>query len=184
MTLILAGFEPFEGRRRNRSWELARRVRPRAGLEVVQLPVDFARLGGEIARLVARAPRGLLLLGEASRRLVCVEQVALNLRDADRADNQGARPRGEPIVADGPLALRVPWDARAVAQRLNQAGARAVVSFHAGTFACNAALYQALDAAGDRLPVAFVHVPRRGWPWGVRMSALLTAVEVCLEMLG
>ena len=183
MAIILAAFEPFDGRRRNRSWELARRVRPRAGLEVVQLPVDFARLRQEVPRLAARASGGLLLLGESRRRQLCVEQVALNVMDSDRVDNAGTRPRGEAIVAGAPLALRVTWDAGAVAQKLSAAGARAVASFHAGTFACNAALYLALHALADRAPVAFVHVPNRAWPWGVRRGVLLRAVDVCLKML-
>jgi len=184
MAIILAAFEPFDGRRRNRSWELARRVRPRPGLEVVQLPVDFARLRREIPPLAARASGGLLLLGESSRRLVCVEQVALNLADSShRGDNAGSRPRAETIVAGAPLALQVAWDAQAVAERLNRVGSKAVASFHAGTFACNAALYLALHARGQGAPVAFVHVPRRGWPAGPPLSALVRAVEACLEML-
>jgi pyroglutamyl-peptidase len=188
MAIILAAFEPFDGRRRNRSWELARRVRPRPGLEVVQLPVDFARLRQEIPALAARASGGLLLLGESSRPQLCVEQVALNLVDSShRADNAGARPRAETVVAGAPLALRVAWDARAVAERVNQIGAGrgplVVASFHAGTFACNAALYLALHARGAGAPVAFIHVPRRGWPSGPRLGALVHTVEACLDML-
>ena len=185
MAIILAAFEPFDGRRRNRSLDVAREL-ARPDLEVVQLPVDFARLRQEVPALAARASGGLLLLGESSRRWVGVEQVALNLADSsDRGDNAGAQPRGETIVAGAPLALRVAWDAWAVAERVNQMGkgAVAVASFHAGTFACNAALYLALHARGDGAPVAFVHVPRRGWPRGPRLGALVRAVEVCLDLL-
>jgi pyroglutamyl-peptidase len=109
--------------------------------------------------------------------------VALNIADSDRADNAGVKPRMESLVPDGPLALRATWDARAVAQRLNEHRVPAVASFHAGTYACNAALYLALHGSSARAPVGFLHVPLRRWPLGMRMGRLLRAVDICREML-
>jgi pyroglutamyl-peptidase len=144
---LVAAFEPFEGRRRNRAWEAVRRLPPAPGLIVAQLPVVFSRLPAAIDELLARRPRALLLVGEARRPEVSVEQVALNLADGpDRPDNEGVKVTARPLVteASAPLARKASWDAHAVAQALRQEAIAAQASFHAGTFACNASLYLAL----------------------------------------
>lgn len=181
---VVTGFEPFAGRSRNRSWEVVRRIPARPGLQTLQLPVDFARLKEAVPQLMDRKPCGLLLVGESSSEQVCVEQVALNILDSDGPDNAGARLRSAAIVSGGALALRTPWDAQAVARKLNESGISASASFHAGTFACNAALYLALHSLGDHVAVGFLHIPHRRWPFGLRMGLLLRAVEVGLEALG
>ncbi len=165
--MIIAAFEPFGGRRRNRSWEVLERVPPHAGIERVRLPVDFARLPEEIEGLLSQRPTALLLLGECSDRIVRVEQIALNLADSDLPDNAGAEPRMEPLVVGAPLALQATWSARAVVDRIAAGGVPAAPSFHAGTFACNAAFFLALAGAGERqgeedapIPVGMLHIPR------------------------
>src|SRR5262249_27355934 len=137
--LVVAGFEPFNGRRRNRSWEVVRQLGVRKGVQTLQLPVDFARLKAVVPQLMSGRPRGLLLLGESPAERVCVEQIALNVLDSDGADNSGAKPQMETIVAGGPLALLVSWNARAVEHKLNQSGIPSVASFPAGPYACHAA---------------------------------------------
>src|SRR4029453_11393611 len=98
--------------------EVVRRVPPQLGGQTLQLPVDFARLKLLGARLMSQRPRVLLLLGEARCQQVQVEQLALNIMDSEREDNAGLAPLCDPIVAGGPLALAVPWDANAVAHEL------------------------------------------------------------------
>lgn len=142
---ILAGFEPFDGRQRNRSWELVRRFRDRPETDVFRLPVDFGQLGAMIAGILSRKPRAILMVGESPVNELRVEQLALNVADTDSPDNAGRMPQAEHIVAGGPMALLASWDARGLAGRLHQEGIPATVSFHAGTFACNAALYLALQ---------------------------------------
>jgi pyroglutamyl-peptidase len=181
--VLVAGFEPFGGRRLNRSWEVVRRVPPRPRLETLQLPVEYARLKEEIPRLAERQPGCLLLVGESPAGTLAVEQVALNVVDRDRPDNSESTPEGEALVAGAPLALRARWDARAVAGQLRGEGISAAASFHAGTFACNAALFLALHTFGQHASVGFLHVPYRRWPLGIRMPALLRAIEICLQAL-
>jgi pyroglutamyl-peptidase len=181
--LIVAAFEPFGGRARNRSWEVVRRLEPRRDLEIVQLPVDFARLRTLVPDLIRRRPRALLMVGEAPASRVAVEQVALNVIDSERPDNRGARHQATAIVKSAPLALEAPWDAHVLARRLNERGVAASVSFHAGTYACNTALYLALHAAAGRLPVGFLHVPYRRGPGGVPMARLVRAVEMAVDAI-
>ena len=180
--IVVTGFEPFDGRSKNRSWEVVRRLSARPGLETLQLPVDFAALKRAVPGLARGKPRALLLVGESSAGTVCVEQVALNIVDTDRPDNAGATPRAGAIVADGPLALRSSWDARALAQALVGRGIPTVPSFHAGTYACNAALYLALHSLPRRTRIGFMHFPHRPRP-GLGLGVLVRAVELGMQAL-
>ena len=186
---MVAAFEPFGGRRRNRSWEVVRRLPPRPGLVCAKLPVDFARLPAEISALLARRPAALLLVGEARRPVVSVEQLALNIADSDRSDNAGAVLHDRPLATGSaaPLAVRASWDARAVADLLCRANIPAEASFHAGTYACNASLYLALQQARSATPgtaVGFLHVPQARWPRGPRLQTLMAAVQIAAQALG
>lgn len=200
--IVLAGFEPFEGRQRNRSWDLVRRFRGESDTDVFRLPVDFAQLPEVVAGILSRSPRAFLLVGEAPTSEVRVEQVALNVADTDRPDNAGRMPQSEEVVPGGPMALAASWDARKLAGRLHQEGIPASVSFHAGTFACNAALYLALSgAAGDGRrdetseesgiaqgtppgpAIGFFHIPNSRGPSGLGGANLSRAVELGIEEL-
>src|SRR5262249_54902080 len=67
--------------------------------------------------------------------------------------------------------------------KLNQSGIPAVASFHAGTYACNAALYLALHASSSQSSVGFLHIPHRPWPFGMRTGILHRAINLCLDVL-
>jgi len=157
--VIVTGFEPFEGRAHNRSWQAVERMAAQLAIERVCLPVDYARLAELVPALAARARDALLLVGETSRPTICIERIANNACDPARRDNAGAL--GTPF--DGPPELRATWDAdRALAAARTVAAAE--LSDHAGAYCCNAALYHALRAAPPGLRVGFVHVPRTGEP--------------------
>jgi pyroglutamyl-peptidase len=174
--LIVTGFEPFEGRRRNRSWQAVERMTLTA--ERVCLPVEYARLAEMVPALAARADTALLLVGEASRRAISIERVAKSACDPARADNAGAY--GAALA--GPAELHATWDAdRALAAA--RAFAPAELSDDAGGFCCNAALYHALRAAPPGLRVGFVHVPRARWPFGPRLASLARALSAIAEAL-
>ena len=198
--IVIAGFEPFDGRTQNRSWELVRKLRGEQGRDVFRLPVDFGQLKEIVAGILSRSPRAILMVGESPTTQVRVEQIALNVADSDSPDNAGGMPQAEAIVSGGPLALMTSWDARGVAGRLHQEGIPATVSFHAGTFACNAALYHAIYAASvdraeegegtvgvqpaearpDRLgpAIGFIHIPNSRGPSGLGTANLSQAVEL------
>lgn len=181
---IIAAFEPFAGRRRNRSLEVLQGLPAAAARQTRVLPVDFVRLRPAIDELIALRPRSLLLLGEASRMTLSVEQMALNVLDAEKPDNAGRLAHGVTLVRGGALALRADWEAHAVAERLREARVASEASFHAGTYACNAAYYLALHAlGGSGSRVGFLHVPRRGWPMGPRLGSLVKAALIAEEAL-
>jgi pyroglutamyl-peptidase len=169
--VIVAAFEPFDGRKRNRARDAARLL---AGeelggqpVELAELPVVYALIADAIQRLLARGPSLLLLVGETNTRRMRVERMAVNVAHTRRRDNAGAHPVDEELVHGGEVARRVAFDPRPAANAAIAAGCPCEVSSHAGTFLCNAALYHALGQAAalpKRPRVAFVHVPAR-FPW-------------------
>jgi pyroglutamyl-peptidase len=177
--MIVCGFEPFGGRTTNRSWEVVEALAahaPGLSFERVQLPVDFAALRRIVPQLVERAGRALIMLGEAGGSdAVQVERVGLNVVHARIPDNLGAQPAFEDVVGDAPLARLARWDAATCARTIAAAGVPVRVSHHAGTYACNAALYLALDAAdtGSAAPatIGFLHVPVDSPPETPRIAA-------------
>jgi pyroglutamyl-peptidase len=166
--LTVSAFEPFGGRKLNRSWELASRLltSPPEGLTLdrVQLPVSFASLPAAVDALVGWAvktgARGLVMLGESSHATgLEIERVALNLIDANLDDNAGERPRDRAVREGAVAAIFSTAPVRALLEAARAAGAPAELSLSAGAFACNAAYFMALASAPKELPVVFVHVP-------------------------
>jgi pyroglutamyl-peptidase len=181
--ILLTGFEPFGGRTINRSWEIVQRVQ--ADTERVQLPVDFEKLARIVPEWMARRPDAVLLVGEAPQDCVTVETIALNVIHDRRSDNAGRQIEFAPVRENRPLALPATWNAIAVADAIDRAGAPVEISHHAGTYACNAALYHALDAASElglRAPIGFLHVPANRW-LGCSTNLLARAIEAALRAL-
>lgn len=167
MTVLLTGFEPFEDQPVNASWLAVQAVAagwdapPR--LEVVQLPVSFARAPTALlAALEAFRPDVVVCVGEAGDRTALeVERVAVNVADARIPDNDGAQPLDDAVVVGGPVAYLTGLPVRACVDAVTRAGVPAGVSNSAGTFVCNAVFYtlaRALEGRGAAH--GFVHVPR------------------------
>lgn len=167
MTVLLTGFEPFEGQSVNASWLAVQAVAagwaapPR--LEVVQLPVSFVRAPAALlAALEAFRPDTVVCVGEAGDRTALeVERVAVNVADARIPDNDGAQPIDEAVVVEGPVAYLTGLPVRTCVDAATRAGVPAGISNSAGTFVCNAVFYtlaRALDGTGAAH--GFVHVPR------------------------
>jgi pyroglutamyl-peptidase len=179
--IVVAAFEPFGGRRVNRSLEVARAAASRLGLRVHVLPVRFDRLARAVEALLRPPPDVLLLMGEHGRaRAFHVERVAANAIEPRIADNAGKKPHG-PVRRGGPAARVATLPARsALATLARHAPSR--LSDDAGRFACNASLYLALDLAAVRrlrTRIGFVHVPVRQ----VRFAGAVDAVEALLRRL-
>jgi len=180
---VVAAFEPFAGRSQNRSWEVVSRLPPNPDLIRVRLPVEFRALPNHIERIREVGPHAVLLVGEISARHVLVEAIALNILDSRRPDNAGETAEDRPLVPGAPLALRTRWDPAGAAAAIQAAGIRATTSFHAGTHACNAALYLTLHGLPPSTKVGFLHIPRRRWPRGPRTTSLIRAVSIALGYL-
>ena len=167
MRALVTGFDPFGGENVNASLEAVRRLPARIGaLEVItaELPTSYARALAVLeAAIMGARPEIVLCVGQASERAaLCVERVAVNLRDARIADNDGAQPVDLPVVAGGPAAYLATLPVRAAVAALRAAELPAEVSMSAGTFVCNHVFYGLMHLAatgGHAFRGGFLHVP-------------------------
>lgn len=167
-TILLLGFSPFDGECVNPSECLVSRLDGEtiAGRRVVGtiLPVCFATTSERIGELLDRhAPQLVLGVGQAGgRAALSLERVALNLIDARIADDDGAQPVDEPVIADAPAAYFSDLPLKAIHARLRELGIPSALSLSAGSYVCNQAFFVLAYRLATRHPGVrggFVHVP-------------------------
>ncbi|MEU9833455.1 pyroglutamyl-peptidase I [Streptosporangium sp. NPDC048047] len=161
MTVLLTGFEPFDGDTVNPSWEAVRLV---PGVRAVQVPCVFGAAVDRLREAVAEHdPRVVVCVGQAGGRAdVTVERVAVNLDDARIPDNAGRQPIDEPVVRGGPAAYFATLPVKACVAAARAVGVPASVSQSAGTFVCNHLFYGLMHLIATERPDirgGFVHVP-------------------------
>jgi pyroglutamyl-peptidase len=171
-TVLVTGFEPFDGADHNPSGDVARRLaelgHPDCRLVGDVLPVSFARAPSLLAAAIeAHHPDVVIMLGLAeNRHAITPERVAINLADARIPDNDGAQPDDAPLEPHGPAARFALLPVKHIALAIANAGIAAEVSLSAGSYVCNAVMYTALGIAeramgpsGAPLQAGFIHVP-------------------------
>lgn len=193
-TILVTGFEPFEGATTNPSWEVARAVDGMsvgdAQVQACQLPCVFGHaltvLDGVLSRLVAdqRPPVLVVALGLAgSRTEITPERVAINVDDARIPDNAGHSPIDQPVVARGPVAYFSGLPIKAMVHALRAENLPASVSNSAGTFVCNHVFYGLMHRVATQPALAgtragFVHVP----PWhALPLTHQIKALGIVLQ---
>lgn len=165
--MLITGFQSYGGRAGNPAEDVVKALDGEqiAGRRVTgrTLPVRYAELGPQIARLIAEtAPRAVICLGLwPGEPMLRLERIAVNIADFEIADNASALIRGA-VVADGPAAYETTLPIHAIQDRLLDAGIPARLSGSAGSFLCNALMYHALRTCAGRNPVpacGFIHLP-------------------------
>lgn len=191
-TILLTGFEPFDGCAANPSGLIARALDGTriAGHVVagVQLPTVFGGAARQLdAAIDTHRPALVLALGLAGGRpAVAIERIAINLDDARIPDNDGCQPVDHPVVAGGPAAYFSTLPVKAMWAALVDAGIAAEVSQTAGTFVCNHVFYALMHRlARDGVPArgGFIHVPwmaGQGEP-SLPLATLVHAVHLALS---
>ncbi len=166
--LLLTAFEPFGGETLNPSLAVAQDMAgtPMTGVQVdiLVLPVErFNAIDVALQRLLIDMPDIVLMLGEAGRRFrITPERVAINVDDFRIPDNGGDQPRGEPIVADGPVGYFSTLPITEITEQLVRANIPAAISNSAGTYLCNRLFYRVMhEIAVAQLPMSagFMHLP-------------------------
>jgi pyroglutamyl-peptidase len=162
-SVLITAFEPYGRWTTNASWlalvELTRELPNRPNLVTRRYPVDFAAARQRLAADLASGFDYVIHLGQSpGETAIRLEAIGLNI---------GSQP-GEPSAADfllepdGPAAYRsglplADWQAK-----LCRAGIPARLSYHAGTYLCNAVLYWThylSERMGRRTQAALIHVP-------------------------
>lgn len=167
MKLLITGFAPFGGEAENPSWEAVRALPDAVGeavLRKLELPVTFAGCAAALEKACREhRPDAVLCVGQAGgRACVTVERVAVNLAEASIPDSDGAQPVDQPLVPGGPAAYFATLPVKALVRRVRAAGVPCQLSYTAGTYVCNCAMYRALHLAAEAYPgmqAGFIHVP-------------------------
>lgn len=160
---LITAFSPYDRFAENASWlalvELTRELPSIWQVTTRRYPVDFQQLKERLAQDLQQRPDYVLMLGQAPG-TAAIQLEAIGLNVEGRPELRGAvYPR---LVEDGPLAYQSALPLEQWAAGLRQLGIPAAVSYHAGVYLCNAALYLAhyyADKLGLETKAAFVHLP-------------------------
>jgi pyroglutamyl-peptidase len=165
-TVLLTGFEPFNGAAINPAWEAVRLLDGWSGdgfrVEVRELPCVFGRAAKALCAFVDEVrPDIAIAVGQAGGRPeISVERIAINVDDARILDNAGQQPVDVPIVEDGPAAYFTNLPIKAMVAAMREQGLKAGVSQTAGTFVCNHVFYALMHhVRGQSVKAGFIHVP-------------------------
>lgn len=148
--------------------ELILRALEARGCDVVTLephyvPVDGAGLAERVGAVLDGRPDALIGIGlAAGSAAIRMETTAINMRDYRVPDVNGAQPRGEVILPDGPVGYASDLPNDAIVDALRAADIPAVLSHSAGTHCCNQMLYLArhiVEERGLATRCGFMHVP-------------------------
>jgi pyroglutamyl-peptidase len=125
-TVLLTGFEPFDGATINPAWEAVRALEGWRGdgfaVEVRQLPCVLGAANQVLRQALDEVRPGLVIaVGQAGGRAqLSVERVAINVDDASIPDNAGLQPVDAPIAADGPAAYFSTLPIKAIARAMRE----------------------------------------------------------------
>jgi pyroglutamyl-peptidase len=167
-TVLLTGFEPFDGAMENPSrraaFALAADPPPGLRLTTLVLPVTYQGAGTALRNALRDSrPDVVIATGLAGGRAeISVERVAINVDDARIPDNAGERRIDTPVVEGGPAAYFATLPIKAIAAAIRAAGVPAQVSQSPGTFLCNHVFYLACHFAAVEAPwlrAGFLHLP-------------------------
>lgn len=161
--MLLTAFEPYESWPENSSWltmvELTRDLPARPHVTTRRYPVDYKRLHEHLTQDLAQGFDFVVHLGQSpGSSSIHLETMALNVA----TDASDAATAGRYLVPDGPLAYRTAMPVEDYCQALRQAGFPARLSFHAGTYLCNAAFYLShhiIEKDELSTQALFVHLP-------------------------
>jgi pyroglutamyl-peptidase len=165
-TVLLTGFEPFNGATINPAWEAVRALKGWVDgdflVEVLQLPCVFGQANRVLCGAVDEIkPAVVIAVGQAGGRAdLTVERIAINVDDAPIADNDRQQPVDAPIAPDGPAAYFATLPVKAIVGAMRERGLKASVSQTAGTFVCNHVFYGLMHHLREReVTGGFIHVP-------------------------
>jgi pyroglutamyl-peptidase len=161
--VLLTAFEPYDRWKSNSSWlalvQLTQQLPLVPAVTTRLYPVDFAAVRERLAVDLAANYDYALHLGQApGSGRIALEAVGLNVGGSSSQSPDQFRP----LVESGPAAYRSPLPLADWAVKLRRAGIPAELSFHAGTYLCNAVLYLSCyltEQRGYKTQAAFLHLP-------------------------
>ena len=187
-TLLITGFDPFDGGTVNPSWEAVKSLPEIIGnymLCKLNIPVVYSKAAEMVLQEAKKVHADAIIsVGLAGgRSAVTPERIAVNIRDGRIADNAGRLCSGEKIDENGPAAYFSTLPVEKMRDAILARDLPAAVSNSAGAYVCNDVLYTLLHKAG--VPACFVHVPylpEQGTP-SLPLEQIVAALAAAIEVL-
>jgi pyroglutamyl-peptidase len=180
--ILVTGFEAFDGAATNPTQALAERISSLRLPDVVGcvLPTSYRRSEEAISAALRHfKPSTVCMLGlHAGTATLRFEQVALNLNQARKPDNDGDQRNHQLIRETGPVGYFGGLPLEQMRRLSEDAGETLDISRDAGGFVCNHVFYTASELLTRELPnsrAGFVHVPPLDPARLERMSKVLEA---------
>ncbi|MBC8355533.1 MAG: pyroglutamyl-peptidase I [Planctomycetes bacterium] len=161
--IFITAFEPYDGWSENSSWlalvEFTKQLSSNENITTRLYPVDFDTVAHRLRNDLEADYDFALHLGQApGAALVKLEAIGLNV---------GGRSEQRPeefhrLVEDGPVAYQSALPLAAWSNILRSEGIPTAVSYHAGSYLCNATLYLShffAETMNLKTQTAFVHLP-------------------------
>ncbi|WP_315906026.1 pyroglutamyl-peptidase I [Priestia koreensis] len=165
-TILLTGFEPFDGEEINPSLEAVKQLHQTqvAGHTVISksLPTVFHQSISLLQTYIDELePSVVICVGQAGGRdRISIERVAINIDDARIPDNEGQQPIDQPIVDGGPVGYWSSLPIKAIVRDLTTKGIPGHISHTAGTYVCNHLFYGLMHYITDKdVKGGFIHIP-------------------------
>ena len=166
-TILVTGFEPFDGFKINPSEEVAKALDGKKinqhSLVGLVLPLDYKKALGILdAALKKNKPDYVLCCGQANRAVITIERIAINILSTKRPDNYDNTPETDIIDQQGPAAYFANIDPHSLVQVLKERNIPADVSYNAGAYGCNWLLYnvmQRIENGSLDARATFIHLP-------------------------
>lgn len=163
MKILITAFLPFDNQKSNISLEVLNQITPLNNLIKVVLPVLYFESFQLLKEVIIREKPGIIiLLGEArSYQSVGFEVIGINTHNY-KEDSSGLVLSSSKIVMDGPDGLFSSLDYQAFKESFTLSKVAFHRSFSAGTYVCNALLYQTLLFLKEQHILAqcgFIHLP-------------------------
>jgi len=190
-TLLITGFEPFDGQSVNPSWEAVDRLPEQIGdwnVHKLRIPVEYELAPRRVLeKAVELQADAVISVGQAGgRNAMTPEVIGINLREAAIADNAGRLCKCEPIDAQGPDGIFSTLPVREMAAAIEAKGIPAKLSYSAGAYVCNDVFYTVLrHFEGTAVRAGFIHVPfipGQGEP-NMALPDIVTALTAAIEVL-
>lgn len=162
-SVLVTAFEPYDRWSTNASWDALvafTRDLPTAPRVVTRrYPVDFEKTRAKLAEDLAADYDFALHLGQApGSSRIHLESVAVNIA----GETTQSPDDFQTLVPGGPAAYRTSLPLGNWAAKIRAAGIPVQVSYHAGTYLCNAIFYLAQHMAAEKklkTQSAFIHLP-------------------------
>lgn len=174
LTVLMSGFDPYEGVEVNPSLIVPRELAQRGlgddtlddtavTIHSVTLEVSFTKAWPKLLDAIEQLHPNIVIatgLKQASRGIL-LERCAENKSDTSRPDAYNMVPSQSKIDPNGPAAYWTGLPLRAILNAFTKDHIPATLSSHAGTFVCNALFYRLQEwaTAQDHVLSGFMNLP-------------------------